>query len=232
MSWPAQLFSVLASWAGDALGWGSTVISTLRPAEKPLHPRGSVSGATLVRRGDGPRSGVPWLDEPGVDVVTVRRSRSAGLPPGWPDVRGLAIRVEPLAGHPADLLFATTGLGRITRFLLTPAWSGHPRPMTTLLPYRSPIGPLLLGIHESASGRFRLLWARGVGPWTQWGDLELHDRQAPDQPVWFDPVRHQLPGLPVYDWVRRLREPAYLAARRHRSDAVPTPSRSISHPEG
>jgi hypothetical protein len=35
--------------------------------------------------------------------------------------------------------------------------------------------------------------------------------------VSFDPVRNVLPGLAPYDWVRRLREPAYLTARRSRS---------------
>ena len=39
---------------------------------------------------------------------------------------------------------------------------------------------------------------------------------ASDASISFDPVAHTVPGLEVYDWVRRIREPAYAAARRSR----------------
>jgi hypothetical protein len=39
-----------------------------------------------------------------------------------------------------------------------------------------------------------------------------------DTPVSFEPVGNLLPGLETYDWVRRLRAPAYRTARRSRGD--------------
>ena len=37
----------------------------------------------------------------------------------------------------------------------------------------------------------------------------------------FDPVRNVLPGLEIYPWVRRLREPSYATARDSRRCRVP-----------
>jgi hypothetical protein len=48
----------------------------------------------------------------------VRQSRAVGLPSPAPDIFGLAVRVPTEGGRHGDLLFATTGLGRITRFTL------------------------------------------------------------------------------------------------------------------
>jgi hypothetical protein len=174
--------------------------------------------AQLRRTGSGERSGAAWLDEPGEDEVLVRRSRSAGLPAPAPDVLGLSLRVPTTTGSYGDLLFATTGTGRLTRFLLRPAWSPYGRPMTTLLPYRTSTGPVLLGAVQTDERTVDLLWARGGGHWWRFGSAFLAEdaRDARDASLSFDPVRNTLPGLEVYDWVRRLREPAYLAARRSR----------------
>jgi hypothetical protein len=75
----------------------------------------------------------------------VRESRSVGLPEGLPDIHGLAVRVTNPDGTPGDLLLATTGWGRLTRFVLTVSRTTYGRPMTTLLPYRTDAGPVLLG---------------------------------------------------------------------------------------
>src|SRR5689334_10281760 len=125
----------LARAGGAALSAAFAGGSRLRAAEKPLHPRGRVVDARLTRAGVTHPLGVPWLDEPGTDDVVVRFSRGLGLPRGWPDVLGMAVRVPTAAGF-ADLLYSTTGRGRVTRFLLllrrryVPAWYG------TLMPYR------------------------------------------------------------------------------------------------
>ncbi|GAA2121415.1 hypothetical protein [Nocardioides bigeumensis] len=169
--------------------------------------------ATLTRYGGG-SSGVPWLDEAGQDQVLVRRSRAAGLPPWLPDVHGLALGV-PLPGARGDLLLASTGLGRLTRFTLTAARRAEQRPMTTLLPYRTASGPLLVGARSDGPDRHRLGWARGTGPWTEWADLVIHEGSG-DADVVFDPVLQPLPGLAHYTWVNRLRAPAYRASRSRR----------------
>lgn len=198
----------------------TAAISAVRPASKPLHPRGDVVGGTLTRSGLTPATGVPWLDEPGRDRVQVRLSRAVGLPRFLPDIHGLALRVPTPMGF-GDVLLASTGTGRATRFMLTATREPGGRPMTTLLPYQTPTGAVLLGALEETHGRWKLVVASLAGPWRPFAVLELSDEHG-DAPVSFDPVRNTMPGLEVSDWVRRLREPAYRTARRTRADEPPT----------
>lgn len=203
-----------ASSAGGQVLRGATWIIAARPAAKPLHPRGSVVAGTLRRFGSEDRTGAAWLDEAGDDRVLVRQSRAVGLPAPAPDIFGLAIRVPIVGGH-GDLLFASTGLGRLTRFTLTPARSPHGRPMTTLLPYRTPAGAVLLSLTFHDESKLALAWAVGSGAWHRFAELSLYRDPVDeaDMPLSFDPARNILPGLETYDWVRRLREPAYTTAR-------------------
>jgi hypothetical protein len=150
--------------------------------------------------------------------VLVRLSRAIGLPAPSPDIFGLALRVPVPGGRHGDLLFATTGLGRLTRFTLTAGRRPESRPMTTLLPYRTPGGPVVLSAVHRDHSTVVLSWARGTGGWQAFGRLDLgsspqvHD----DEPVSFDPLLNNVPGLENYPWVTRLREPSYLTARRSR----------------
>ena len=207
-----------AAAGGQALRAATGAIATLRPADKPLHPAGAVTTGVLRRLGPDVGSGAAWLDEPGEDEVLVRQSRAVGLPAPAPDIFGLALRVPVPGDGYGDLLFATTGRGRVTRFVLTAGRTPYSRPMTTLLPYRTPAGPVLLSAEHHGERTLTLAWATGRGDWTTFATLQLpaHPTRADDEPVSFDPVRHPLPGLEVYDWVRRLREPSYLTARRSR----------------
>jgi hypothetical protein len=208
----------LAAAGGQVLRGATRSLAALRPADKPLHPEGSVLRVSLVRSGGTAMSGVAWLDEAGVDEVLVRLSRAIGLPPPAPDVFGIALRVPTRPDRHGDLLFASTGLGRVTRFTLTAGRAAGSRPLTTLLPYRSPTGPVVLSaVHEDPSAVV-LSWARGTGPWHRFGRLDLgpHPEVADDEPLSFDPLLNTVPGLENYGWVTRLREPSYLTARRSR----------------
>jgi len=206
------------SSAGGQVLRAATGVLTARPAAKPLHPSGSVVEGTLLRTGAEQTTGVAWLDQPGEDQVLVRQSRAVGLPAPLPDVFGLAVRVPTDDGQHGDLLLATTGLGRLTRFTLTPARSPYTRPMTTLLPYRTPAGPLLLSAVLDDERTVSLAWAVGSGAWHPFAELVLREAPVdhPDLRLSFDPVTNPLPGLETYDWVRRLREPSYANARRSR----------------
>lgn len=204
-----------ASLGGRVLGV-ATRLAGARPTAKPLHPRGEVVTGQL-RRDGGHATGSPWLDLPGHDQVVVRRSRAVGLPDPLPDIHGLAIRV-PLDGDRfGDLLLATTGHGRVTRFLLAPSRRLPGATLTTLLPYRTPTGPVVIGARAADPHRYVLAFASARGAWKPFGELVVAAGAGPDPLVSFDPVRNQLPGLDNYEWVRRLREPAYLTARRTRS---------------
>src|SRR5215203_5664077 len=96
-----------------------------------------------VVRSLGGSSGVPWLDEPAERAGLVRFSRGAGLPSWAPDVQGLALRL-PDGDRRTDVLFSSGGLRGVGRFLLTARRSPLGGPLTTLMPFRGPRGPVVL----------------------------------------------------------------------------------------
>jgi hypothetical protein len=205
------------SSAGGALLSGATrALAAVRPAAKPLHPQGRVLQACLYRHGVKPPLGVEFLDTVSTDEVVVRESRAIGLPRQLPDIQGLAIKLTNADETEGDLLFATTGWGRITRFVLTFSQTTYGRPLTTLLPYSTDAGPVLLGARLSGGHTVELVCSVGDGEWHHFADLRISEAEATDQDVSFDPVRNQLPGLEQYGWVARLRAPAYEEARKSR----------------
>ena len=212
---PTGLVRSAASAGGAALATAARGLAALRPSAKPLHPRGEVVVGRLQRRGVASPTGVAWLDQPGEDEVLVRRSRAVGLPGPVPDVHGLALRVPVGEESYADLLLASTGWGRVGRFVLTASRDPGGRPLTTLLPYHSPVGPLLIGARALGPEQLELACAIGAGEWQVFGMLGLEPLAA-DPIVSFDPVRNRVPGLEQYGWVRRLRAPAYAVARGSR----------------
>jgi hypothetical protein len=212
----------LARSGGAALSALFTAFSRLRPAEKPLHPRGRVVDARLARTGAAAPFGVAWLDEPGAEDVVVRFSRGVGLPSGLPDVLGMAVRIPTVTGF-ADLLFSTTGRGRVTRFLMVPRRRYAPAWYGTLMPYRSAAGPVLLAAAARPLGQritVELLAARPRGAWQPFASFSAAapDVHTSDRAITFEPMAHFPPGLEPYQWVANLREGAYAAARRARGD--------------
>jgi hypothetical protein len=199
-------------------------VAKVRPAAKPLHPRGDTISATIRRTGLNPGVGVTWIDEAGVDDADVRVSRAIGLPAPWPDIRGLAVRVPTGPDAHGDLLFASTGRSRLGRFMLLPARTFSSRTYSTLFPYRTVSGPLLLAAHPEGDNSFILACASPRSVWRTFGQLKL-DAPPADAPEGsdsigpsFDPVLNQIPGLDYYPWAGSLREGSYRAARRSRRD--------------
>lgn len=103
-----------------------------------LHPIGrSFAGELEIWATPHEGTGADLLDRPGRHPVTVRISKGAGTPPGWPDVLGVAVRVHgPGHGQVHDLLLSTAGRGRLSRHLPTlrrsfDTWYG------SILPYRT-----------------------------------------------------------------------------------------------
>lgn len=214
---PNTVITTASEAAGRALAAITDGISRLRPAEKPLHPEGVNYLGHLVRPGSEVPTGVPWLDEPGEDEVQVRTSHAIGLPGPIPDIDGLALRLRKDQAGYADVLLASTGWDRVSRHLLVPSWQEH-QPLTTLLPYRSPIGPIVIGALPVDVRGYELHWARLGRAWHALGTLTL-DRELPaEEEISFDPVLNQLPGLDQYPWVEHLRERSYATARRRRHD--------------
>lgn len=218
----------VARVGGRVLQTGVGVLARLRPADKPLHPHGKVHLA-LLRRHPGSTTGAAFLDEGGSDEVVVRLSRAVGLPEPVPDVNGLALRVPTIRGEHADLLLATTGHGRWTRFLLAPRTRLTDGFFSTLIPYRAPTGPVWLGAKFVGEATWQLVWARPGTDWTPFATLELTIESDRDFLLSFDPTRSTPPGLEIYEWHRRLRAPAYETARQSRTPGV-RPLRGPEHP--
>ena len=198
--------------AGRALATLTAGLSSITHRDKPLHPDGEMFAGRLVRVGSDEAHGVPWFDQPGEEDVLVRVSRAIGLPGPIPDVHGLAIRLRKGQTRYGDLLLATTGWDPVLRHVLMPSWNAE-WPMTTLLPYRSPQGPVVIGARPIDERGYELCWAPVGKAWHPLGELTLDDPLPAGDEVSFDPVLNTLPGLQQYTWVERLRERSYARAR-------------------
>ena len=208
------------------------VLARLRGGVKPVHPHGVVLAGAISRHGSQRPWGSAWLDEPGDDRCTVRISRSAGLPPPLPDVVGISMRIGTSEG-PADLLLASAALGVGLRHVLTPRREALVT-ATTLLPYRSPRGLVLIAaiplddrdvpLEEAAIARagdlrFALGAASPGGRWERFGTLVangLADPSQLDPALDLDPVLHPLPGLVLPEPIASVRAAAYAGARSAR----------------
>lgn len=208
------LTHVPARLGGELLGAGLAAVGALRRG-RPLHPRGVIREARLAVAASPVRTGVPLLDADGTHDCLVRVSRATGVPEGWPDVQGLAVRVLDRSGGYGDLLLAGTGTGRVTRHLL--AWRRGSGACSTLLPLDSPAGPLLLLLTPDGPDAWTLSSAPPGRPWTERGRLVL-GAEAAEQDCHFDPVRNPVPGLAHYALWAAVREPAYRNARAVASD--------------
>jgi hypothetical protein len=218
----ARAVSPAAAGLGRLLGKPIAAVARWRGG-KPMHPRGIVREAVLERTGSSPSWGVPWLDEPGRHPAVVRLSRGAGLPPPLPDLLGLAVRLPGHDGERVELLFSTTGRGRLSR--LVPVLRRHPATAyCSIMGYRTDAGTLRLAAvgERTADGNgdglvFVLAAARGTGPWRPFARLTLGASQEPSDPdVRFDAVLHPPPGMVPDGPMARLRAPAYAMARTGR----------------
>lgn len=214
---PSRLGAAAGAASGAVLGAVFGAAAMVRRT-KPLHPQGRVGAGTLEITSPQPDLGVPLLAAHGTHQCTVRWSRAMGLPSPLPDFEGLAVRFQ---DPTADLLFASTGTGAFSRFLLVPRPAGSHGAQTTLLPVCSAHGKSLVFRVTPAAGtapegepprRFDLAVATSGSVWRAAAVLEVE--WGPDRPMRFDPVENLLPGTEQYPLVRRLREPAYFMARR------------------
>lgn len=217
----AELSEALGSVLGAAFG----TIAHLRGGRKALHPHGVVVGGRLAPVGHEP-TGVPWADELAPTQVVVRSSRSAGLPFPLPDIIGLALRIPLGDDGFGDLLLASSATHPLVRYLPVPR-IGMAGPYTSLLPFATPVGLRLVAAlprgHANALGlgvrrTFDLAIGTSTGQWTTFAVLTLDADpfSATDEPIDFEPVGNQLPGLGIPEPLARLRAPSYRESRAQR----------------
>ena len=207
----SRLAAAAGTLPGAALALALGALAAAR-RNKPVHPAGKVATGELEVTSPRPELGVPLLASPGTHACIARFSRTVGLPPSWPDVEGLALRIED-AG--ADVLLASTGVGRFSRFVFQ-ARSAHKHgSLTTYLPVSTSSGSLLLRATPLDQADPPVAWelsaAHVASEWSRVGVLNL--TWGEDRPVRFDPVANVMPGTRQYPVVSVLREPAYLVAR-------------------
>jgi len=164
---------------------------------RALHPRGAMTAGTLTI--DDASSVLAKALGPGPRPVTVRLSRGLGVPPPWPDVHGVAIRLDAYGGR-VDLLF-----------------SGTARHQSTLLPYRSDAGVLWLELARKSDTDFAVRERRlpAVAARTV-GRLEVGEPTGDDGSP-FDPYVNRHPDLRPVAFLSRIREAAYEGSRRGRT---------------
>jgi len=224
--WPARALGLLL---GGAIG---AILTVRRP--RPIHSSGAVfEGELTVRRASVP-SGIRGFDAHAGEVIPViaRVSRSAGLPSWLPDVYGLALRWED-GGRPVDVQLSATGVGVPGRFVLAPHLRPDRATLSSVVPYRTSGGPVLI-CARTVAGRslppdvgalrdaveeepwlLRLYSATPRGRWHPFADLRLTDARGEDDPgLRFDIDLHPLEGATSYDAVRAVRQPAYRLAQR------------------
>ena len=137
---PTRTSPLLA--AGTAL---FRVASRVR-GERAIHARGRTFRGRVDLPG-GAGTGAPLLDEPGSYDAVVRFSRSIGLPPRFPDVFGLAVRLVDAhgPGAHADLLLDSTRPAPLLRRLPWPGLRPTAPTYSSLLPYEVGRARRLLG---------------------------------------------------------------------------------------
>lgn len=213
--------SVLTGAAlGSVLAAAAALTGLLR-RDKPLHPVGHHGTGHLTVSRPAPDLAIEAIARPGTRPCRARWSRAMGLPQGWPDIEGLALRLKGAApdGGDADLLFASTGDRAWSRYLLTMRAPGHFGRLTTLLPVRAGSRAVTFRLSPQTDlpdalppSSYALEVARGTGSWEPVGHVHV-TWSAEDTSDRFDPVTRPLAGLEQYAFVTGLREPAYAAAR-------------------
>lgn len=228
--------------AGEGLAAAIAGIRRLR-RPRPVHPRGLVLTGGLEWMPQRSPAGVDWIDRPHSEQpVLARLSRSIGLPPGLPDVLGLALRIGPREDNSAfgDLLLASTGLGVPSRFLLSPHFTPAGARFGSIMPYRGSLGPVLIAARalmapalpaspeeqaKALDGDVWVLQLMHASPASRWHPfatltLSREGESSIDTDVRFDPVLHPLPGTVISGWAGRVREPGYAEAQQ-RPSATP-----------
>lgn len=184
-----------------------------------FHPSGAAYAACFSADAQGGSVTAEILVEGFEHVALVRLSRGLGLPRGFPDVFGLALRLPDVygLGQHQDFLLASSGEGAAGRRLLRPAFGARTGMYSSLLPYEVGGQRLLLGARPvpNSTNAFDLLVASPRGPWRMAARLTLGGRleDAVARVLRFDPWNCG-GGLIPAGVVNRVRGAAYRGSRQ------------------
>ena len=239
-----------AAAAGPAFAAGFYALATLR-RRRSLHPAGMGYEGWLRVPDEGPaRPGVPLFQAGTTHPALLRFSRGAGLPEPLPDALGVAIKLPDAHGPglDQDLLLTSSTNRPLARRLLFPARSFVRGAFSTALPYDLGDDRVVLLLvpadsgagHRSARGalaelraaavgglRFELRTARSLGRSQALATVTVGPPLPDDrtEALRFNPWTTG-PGIRPAGWLNLLRDAAYRASQRGRSQrGVRRPSR-------
>jgi hypothetical protein len=159
----------------------------------PWLPARRTLRARLFRHGLEAPTGVPWIDESGMDDARVRLVYGSSVTGGAVAVTALALRVDLTDGSAGDLLLRAPG---------RPPWS---RPgarrlvgdtmLTPATPYVVRGGLLSLGARQCGTETFELCCATSESGWRGFADLRISPSVDGTGRLRLDPARNPLPGL-------------------------------------
>jgi hypothetical protein len=198
-----DIFALPRAGVATALG-----AATAARNARVFHPRGVVHECRLTVHGT-----VGWgaaiIDRPSTHDGVIRLSRGLGLPEPLPDVDGFALRLpgQGVNAGPLDILVNSAWRFGFAPTALSSTWS-------SVLPYRTAIGEVvLLGARPSQEG-FQMLVAPVLGRWEHWGDVEIGD-EAPGVDLRTNP-RLGADDLQPTGVFWKLRDWAYIASQAAR----------------
>jgi hypothetical protein len=223
--------------AGFGLGGLLAGLAAIRRS-KGVHPRGVVFEAQLIVHSDRNAPGSAQLfATAGRRQAIVRFSRALGLPPTFPDLLGMAIRIPDAygAGSPQDFLMVTSIDAPVAHHLFVPVTDPQQRVYSSGLPYRAgdlkllvgalprPESPRLEGIDalerlEKAAATGALVFDLALaGVWGRFrpvAELRIGARLPPDaDALRFNPWNSG-GGLEPTGVINRLRDYAYPLSQR------------------
>lgn len=208
---------------------------------RAFHPHGVLLHGTLILQ-DSPIQqlnssvAVTALGGPAQHPAVVRLSKAVGTPGTWPDLLGIAVKID-LDGGQVDLLMTTVGQAGTRRLFFRPATSWSQTSYSTVMPYQAGQQRLLLGLsperrrpalagldalRKAASSALQedplvfTLEERIQAGWQAVGRLEITGPIV-ESDTSYDPYLNALEDFAPIPLLARLRRAAYAGSRRGRS---------------
>lgn len=207
-----------------------------------LHPRGGSFTAEVQLWGPV----AEMFLQAGRWPAIARFSRGTPTPSGWPDILGLAVRVDG-PDRPVDLLVSSAGRRPVLRHLPLPR-RDFATTYGSILSLRHGRQRIMLAVSPAEPGRLGgsagqvahvaarrpivlcLAAATRVGRWHTFGRIEVGDPlpAAVDAALAFDPIGNHPLRLQPVGLIQRLRTVSYAASRRARGARTDTFDKPIA----
>ncbi len=208
-----EISILFLSWfSGSILGFCLSGLALLRK-NKPIHTNGQIfTGIWSIQQSAGIQSKI--FDQVQEEKIICRLSRSLSIGTQY-DVMGIALRFHyENSKNKIDLLFVTTGEGKISKYLPKFEKNMGKGTYTTILPMKYFNGKIWFRLKEVSEKIYSIAYRINGEDWIVIGELRIHPEPFIDQAIRFDPISSLPDGLSLDPWVRALRAPSYRLSRK------------------